>query len=169
MKWVRLALLAALLAAVTLRWPAALAARGVVPAFLLVPGLVLGLTAKPGVAAAVAFGHGLVADCLSLEPFGVHAFGFGAAALALARVRTLFFCDHALTQAGLSFLLSLLVAGGLLARLEIAEPSLRFARLLPGALAGAGLTALLVPLVAAVDARLGLFRGFRLGDPRVRT
>lgn len=168
MRWVRLFLGGTLLTLAALRWPEHLAARGLMPAWLLLPGLCVGLSGTPGRAALAGFSFGLVADLCSLEPLGVHAFAFGAAALLLARIRGYFFCEHPATQAILGFVLSLLVLLALLARLSAAEPLFRPLSRLPATLAGAVATATLLPLLVAGDRRLGIFSAPWRGGTRVQ-
>jgi rod shape-determining protein MreD len=160
-RWVRVGLLWLVLAVLAVRDPGGIAASGFAPYWFLLPALLAGLRARAGHAVFLAWCSGLAADLFSLEPFGLHAFLYGGSALLLVRIREYFFCDHALTQAVLSFGLSVLVGIALLLRLEIAEPVFRFGPRLPQAFLTALVTACLLPPLAIAERNLGLLSGFR--------
>lgn len=168
LKWLRVSLLAAVATILAVRFPADLAAKGLSPLWLFLPALEFGLVARPRAAAMAGWCFGLLADLLSLEPLGLHAFLFGGAALLLARFRGLFFSDHPLTQAVTGLALALLVNLVLLVRLEVVAPGLRFFETVPAAILAAVLTGLSLPVLAVVDDRIGISRGFRAGERRVR-
>lgn len=168
MKWLRVILLAAVATLLAVRFPAGLSSSGLSPSWLLLPALDFGLVARPRAAALAGWCFGLLADLFSLEPLGLHAFLFGGAALILARFRGVVFADHPLTQALAGATLALVVNLALLIRLEIAAPELSFFGVAPAALLAAIVTGLCLPVLAAVDQRFGISRGFRAKEYRVR-
>jgi len=167
MRWARVLLLAAVLLLATVRGPTALTGAGLLPwwPFLLV--LLVGLRARLRAAVFLSWCLGLAVDMLSLAPLGLHAFLFGVAALALVRVRGYLFAAHPMTQAILGASLTLLVTLALLVRLEMAEPDFRLPGHLPAALLLSLLTGAVLPLLASLDLKIGLTRGFREGERRV--
>lgn len=167
MRWVRLLLLLFTLLFLTVRDPGGLIELGVAPHWLLALALLAGITASPGWAAFIGWSAGIFVDAFSLEPLGLHAFCFGAAAVLLSRIRRTFFAEHPVTQGGLAFAISLLVMLVLLIRLEIAEPPFLFLATFPGVVFTALVTAVALPLLVAIDRQLGLLRGFREREQRV--
>ncbi|MHC4858933.1 MAG: rod shape-determining protein MreD [Planctomycetota bacterium] len=163
----RLVLLAILLTLVTVRYPPRLFAAGLGPLWLFLPGLLAGLRSKPGTAAAIGWSFGLLLDLLSMEPLGLHAFVFGAAAYVLARARGVMFSDHPTTQGIAAFLLTALVGSFLLLRLEEAGAFAITAHA-PAALLTAAFTGVGFPLLAWVDKKVGLLAGFRERDGGVQ-
>jgi len=166
-RWVRVILLAGALAALTIRYPVVPFRRGLCPAWLLLPALLMGLRAAPAHAAAAGWGFGLLADLLSVEPLGLSASLYGGAALLFARLRENVFSDHRYTQAVAAFLLTLLVSLAALFRLELAEESFALLHCLPVAFLSALVTGAVFPFFVVADDTLGIFRGFRVGDRRV--
>lgn len=167
MRWLRFALLAAILVIATVRAPPGMVASGLFPCLLLVPALFLGFTAKPGTAALAGWILGFLVDLNSLEPLGLAAFLFAAAGYSLARLRGAVFAEHPVTRAVLSTIVALFVLLVLLVRLSVAEPDFAaLSRLLP-MIVTAVVTGLMVPVFGALDERLGILKGFREGDRRV--
>jgi rod shape-determining protein MreD len=167
MRWLRLGLLTAAAALLAVRWPAGYAASGFAACWLLLPALLVGLHATPGRAVVLAWGLGLLADLLSLEPLGVRAAFFGAAALLVARVREHLFAEHFLTQAVIAATLALAVNLLVLLRIEIVEPDLAFFAAFPRLLLLSLMTGAAFPILVAVDRRTGLLDGFRARERRV--
>lgn len=167
MRFLRLAILASAAAVASLRYPTGLTSIGLAPDWLLLPALLLALVARRERAVVLAFGFGLVADLLSVEPFGLRAFLFALAGWTVSRVRDELFSDHPLTQAATGFVVALLISLAALVRLEMAEPSLAFLGRLPAAFLSAVLTGMLLPVLAEMDRRLGITRGFRREERRV--
>jgi rod shape-determining protein MreD len=163
----RLLLLALLLALLTVRYPPRLLEAGLGPLWLFLPGLLAGLRSTPGKAAAIGWGFGLVADALSLEPMGVHAFLFGVAAYVLGRVREVLFSDHPGTQGIVAFVLTALVGFALTLRIEMSGAFGFFAHA-PAVLLGAAFTGVAFPLLVKLDERVGILAGFRESDRRVQ-
>ena len=124
MRWIRFLLLGAILALVTVRFPARLTHLGLTPLWLFLPVLLYGLTARPGPAIVLAWLTGLAVDILSLEPLGLHAFLFAVAALLLVKVRGHLFASHPVTQAILGAVATLAISLALILRLNFAEPDL---------------------------------------------
>ena len=165
MRWVRLSLLFLLLATASLRLPAG---TGLAPFWLFLPVLLFGLRSTPGQAALLGWSFGLAADLLSLEPFGLQAAVFAVAGSLLARLRGHLFSDHAVTQGIIAFAFTLLVLLTLLLRLEFAEPSFALIGRIPRMLLLAAVTGALLPAAMLLDGWIGITRGFREGERRVR-
>lgn len=167
MRWVRLVLLLLTLLFLTVRDPGGLVELGIAPHWLLALALLAGITSSPGRAACIGWTAGFLVDMFSIEPLGIHAFCYGAAAALLSRIRRTFYAEHPLTQGGLAFVITLFVTLVLLIRLEVAAPAFRFFATFPGAVFTALVTAVLLPVMVAVDRRVGLLGGFREREQRV--
>ncbi len=169
MRWLRLIFLVLIFALVAVRFPPGLVQRGLTPFWLLLPALLFGFVSPPGTAALAGWCFGAVAGLLSIEPFGVSAFLYAAAAWLISRVRGSFFSDHPVTQGVTAFLLTLLVGMLELLRIEFSAPALSFWAAFSNLLLMALLTGAAFPLLFAAESRMGLLKGFREGESRVRS
>jgi len=149
------------------RYPTRLVEAGLCPVWLFLPGLLAGLRSTPARAAAVGWGFGLLADLLSLEPLGVHAFLFGVAAYCLGHVRSVLFSDHPGTQGVAAFVLTALVGFALTLRIELSG-AFDFLAHGPAVLSSAAFTGVVFPLLVWLDDRVGIVAGFRERDRRVQ-
>jgi rod shape-determining protein MreD len=167
MRFLRFALVVAVLLLVTVRYPPSLTGLGLTPAWLFLPVLLYGLKARAGPAIFLAWLTGLTVDLLSIEPLGLHAFLYGATAFLVVKVRGHLFSSHPGTQAVLACGLTLAMTLALLLRLNLAESEFRMAgKILPAVLLSL-MTGAAFPLLGRVDTALGLTEGFREGERRV--
>jgi rod shape-determining protein MreD len=168
MRWFRLIFLMLVFALLAVRFPPGLVARGVTPFWLLLPAILFAFVSRPGTAALAGWCFGAVVGLLSVEPFGVSAFLYAAAAWLISTVRGSFFSDHPVTQGVTAFVFAFLVGVLELLRIEVAAPALAFWPAFSNLLLMALLTGVAFPMLFAVESRLGFLKGFKEGESHVR-
>ena len=160
MRWLRWLLAVALLVVIEGAMPLALRPRGVAPDLLVGLVVALALDARSGAIFLPIWGVGLVRDLTSIGPFGLHAFLFGAAGVALHRLRHHFYLDQSLATVIAGVVAAAFVASGAAFHLWLSGGSPALGAAIFDVALGALLSGVAVGAIVSVARRTGWLAGF---------